>query len=217
MDQMRARGLNKPVWVNETNLPVCSDPVYPGFPCPQTFRGTPEEQANFIIQAYAEAIAVGLQKLFIFQLYDDGVGPNEYYGLIRNNGSPRPAYQAYAVAAGYLANATRATRLIESAGRVERIVVEMPSRTRVTVLWNRTPTPLTHPVPATNPTAYLIRKDGNGWQTPITTPNAFHRITLPGATNTYTPGVYHVGGDPFILIEHPVPFTRTYFFPLAGR
>jgi hypothetical protein len=216
MDLMRARGLAKPVWINETNLPVCSDPADPTFTCPQTYRGTPEEQANFVIQAYAEAIAVDLQKLFLFQLYDDGVGHDEFYGLLRNDNTARPAYAAYATAATYLSNARAAARYTEAGGAVERVVVIGTPLGRTTVIWNRTPTPLTALVSAANLSGTLVNKAGAA--TPISAgADGNYRISLPGATNRDPSGNYNIGGDPFILVEALPSLKPAFFLPIAGH
>ena len=48
----------KQVWVNETNIPVWGDPT-PTKREPGSHRATPDEQAAFILQAYAYAFAAG--------------------------------------------------------------------------------------------------------------------------------------------------------------
>ena len=48
------------------------------------------------------AYAAGVERGFLFQLYDDELGFGEYYGLVRNDGTPRPALQAAKL--GYMSN-----------------------------------------------------------------------------------------------------------------
>lgn len=68
---LAARGLSKPIWLNETGVPVWDD--YPGPVCEPTspFRASMSEQADFIIQSAFYATYAGADNLFFFQLYDD--------------------------------------------------------------------------------------------------------------------------------------------------
>ncbi|MFN8563627.1 MAG: fibronectin type III domain-containing protein [Anaerolineae bacterium] len=116
-------GLDRPVWLNESGVPVWDD--YPGptwtanQPSGRMYRGTMEEQALYMIESTAQAWAAGAEVVFIFQLYDDcGNQPlgtdfppdshqaGDAYGLFRNDRSspcfsqspqpntPRPAASA---------------------------------------------------------------------------------------------------------------------------
>jgi hypothetical protein len=65
------RGLEKPVWLNESGVPVWDD--YPGPVCEpdSPFRASMTEQADFIIQSAFYATYAGADNIFFFQLYDD--------------------------------------------------------------------------------------------------------------------------------------------------
>ncbi len=65
------RGLEKPIWLNESGVPVWDD--YPGPVCESTspFRASMSEQADFIIQSAFYATYAGADNIFFFQLYDD--------------------------------------------------------------------------------------------------------------------------------------------------
>ncbi|HIP72503.1 MAG TPA: hypothetical protein EYH05_14040 [Anaerolineae bacterium] len=67
----RARDLDKPIWLNESGVPVWDD--YPGPVCEpdSPYRATMSEQADFIIQSAFFATFAGADNLFFFQLYDD--------------------------------------------------------------------------------------------------------------------------------------------------
>ena len=69
-DTLAARSLDKPVWLNETGVPVWDD--YPGPVCEplSPLRATMSEQADFMIQSALYATFAGVDKLFFFQLYD---------------------------------------------------------------------------------------------------------------------------------------------------
>lgn len=64
-------GLRRPIWLNETGVPVWDD--YPG-PVWQPLspaRASSEQQAHYLIQSAVYAWAEGAEKVFFHQLYDD--------------------------------------------------------------------------------------------------------------------------------------------------
>ena len=68
---LAARNLEKPIWLNESGVPVWDD--YPGPVCEPTspFRASMSEQADFIIQSAFYAAYAGADNIFFFQLHDD--------------------------------------------------------------------------------------------------------------------------------------------------
>ena len=46
-------------------------------------------------------IAAGVERQAIYKMVDEEAEQGQYYGLVRNNGSTRPAYTAFQVAASY--------------------------------------------------------------------------------------------------------------------
>lgn len=207
-------GVTKPIWVNETNIPVCGDTaVDSALPCPTRWRGSMEEQAAFIIQAYALGAAAGVERIFVFQLYDDSVGEHEWFGLIRNDGSPRPAYTAYKVAAQYLSSYTSA--VLASEGKLEKVILYTPPDTKVTVIWNNSPSKVTANVVLLGSSAILL--DKYGVRKAISPQKGVLPLSLPGATyRDPVSGEYDLGGDPYILIEKGYPAKRLYL-PLVGK
>lgn len=206
---------NKEIWVNETNAPACGDRDLQGaIDCgDRNFKGSANlsEQADFIIQAFAYGFAAGLTRILIFQLYDDGWQyydgtHSQGYGLIRNGGSPRPAYTAYQVAVTYLSNLFSGLRT--SVGDVERITFGTPQG-KVTVLWDKSPQATEGTVAASAPTATLVYPDG---RTEVRSPlNNVYRISLPGATDNKNfqdnLNDYIIGGSPRLLVESLPPDT----------
>ncbi|RMG99952.1 MAG: hypothetical protein D6706_04680 [Chloroflexi bacterium] len=67
---LQSRGLDKPIWLNESGVPVWDD--YPGPICEpdSPFRASMNEQADFIIQSAFYATYAGADAIFFFQLYD---------------------------------------------------------------------------------------------------------------------------------------------------
>ena len=196
---MAALGMNKPIWINETNLTVCGDPVQPLHNCPSGWRGSLEEQSNYIIQIFALAAATNIEKTLIFQLYDDGIR-DDWYGIIRNNGQPRPSYQAYQTAARYLNGYQTAVLL--STAEYDRVVTTGGREGRVTVLWNKTDRPQTALIGATSSSASLVDKYGR--VSALTPRDGNYHITLAAAAySDWQTGEHYIGGDPVFLVEPP--------------
>lgn len=69
-----AYDLEKPIWLNESGVPIWDD--YPGpswvtEPKDKQLRATQEQQAYFFVQSTAYALAQGAEVIFYHQLYDD--------------------------------------------------------------------------------------------------------------------------------------------------
>ncbi len=186
----------KAIWVNEGNLPVWTESRlnnYQRFP----LSGTLEEQAAWVVQWYAYALAAGADRALMYRMHDSD--EPEAWGLARSDGSLRPAYVAYQLAARYFSHATSAARA--PLGEAEQIVFQRPGQ-RVTVVWNRTQ----HSIPpvdvgAAAPIALLVSIDGTSQR--VAPRGGVYQLSLPPATaNTGTsPDDYLVGGSPYILVE----------------
>jgi hypothetical protein len=67
--------LNKPIWLNESGVPVWDD--YPGptwagaDPSARVYRATMQQQAAYVVESTAYAWAEGAEVVFFHQLYDD--------------------------------------------------------------------------------------------------------------------------------------------------
>ncbi len=71
---LHAYGLTRPIWVNESGVPVWNDypgPVWASTPAERQLRATTEQQAWFFIQSTTYAFAEGAEVVFFHQLYDD--------------------------------------------------------------------------------------------------------------------------------------------------
>ncbi|MEA3395880.1 MAG: hypothetical protein U9R05_00265, partial [Chloroflexota bacterium] len=102
-------GLRQPLWIAETNAPPSDDPAWPIQGA--QFQISQEDQAAFVVQGLALALAGGAQRVALYKMIDlddDRVNP-EPFGLLRVDGSRRPACTAYRVAVAYLAGFRQAT------------------------------------------------------------------------------------------------------------
>jgi hypothetical protein len=208
---MTSHGIQgKPVWVNETNVVPWDDPVAPL--TPDHFRATQDEQANYLIQATAYALAGGVARMAVYKMLDDSPlvkHVEQAFGMVRadDSFSERPVFHAFQTSVHELAQTSRAQ--VVDLGAWNRVYLEQPSQgRRLTVTWNMTPQALPVTLAALSDTAQLM--DRFGATQPLTIDSDGHiQITLPPATaNTVQgyPDAYFIGGEPQIIVE-PLPDT----------
>jgi hypothetical protein len=215
-------GSPAPLWLTETNAMPYDDPDAGLGRQPNGIRVTMDQQAAYVVQALAMGLTAGYERLSFHSLTDRDTA-DEVWGLLRNDGSLRPAFVAYQTATRSFGGAQRAS----FAGReraewrwpaggflpnwqVYLVVVERDAgaqgRQRVSVLWNGDPDALQVSLPRLAERAILLDKYGR--VLPIEPDGDRWRLTLAGAT-AHSPldpeGFYYVGGDPLLLIEDGVP------------
>ncbi|MFN8534987.1 MAG: hypothetical protein U0556_15730 [Dehalococcoidia bacterium] len=167
---MQQKGFDKPIWANEVGVPIWNLGTGQNGPG----RATADEAANFIWQAFAYGFAAGLDKIFIFQLYDDGASsidpgtkqPADYFGLVSNGGEVRPSYRTYQLAVDYLSGAKLVTRV--NLGRKfkmgakgwDAITFWGGQEGKVTIAWSNIGQAAEIVIPATTQKAKLLDKFG---------------------------------------------------------
>ncbi len=93
-DMQHEYGLDKPIWVNETNAAPNLDPWWP-VERPQ-FQVDLDQQAWYIVQAHALGFGAGAERIAVYKLIDILLPEGgESFGILRPDYSPRPAYLAY--------------------------------------------------------------------------------------------------------------------------
>jgi hypothetical protein len=225
---LEERGISKPVWIVESNAVPVDDPKAPTKP--GAFRASQDEQASYIIQSFAMGIAAGVERHAVYKMLDEIPEDGQYYGLVRNDGTVRPAYVAYQVAASYLSNArwasytwtnssTPATdeeidALLASnrsrtqwvwPGQVNQVVVERGDR-RTTVVWNATPRPALARVPAAATAALAVTPFGESGE--LLAQDGAYTLELAPTTHNSDPqdlSLYLIGGRPWLLDEAVAP------------
>ncbi|MCC6176710.1 MAG: hypothetical protein IT305_15485 [Chloroflexi bacterium] len=228
------RGMKKPIWIGESNVIPYNDVNNP-LPAGQ-WRATLDQQAAYVIQSMALAVAANVDRYAIYKATDEtpenGI---ELWGLIRNNGTPKPAYVAYQVATTYFSNVTSAVYTWPGAGdrptydqykaimssndkrpqfiwpsQVSQVVMERGDHL-TTVVWNNSPEEVTHRVPANAKQATLVYK--NGQTETIKPKDGAYVLTLQPSTHNAEPrdpSIYLIGGEPLIIDEavRPLPTER---------
>ncbi len=201
--QMREHGFDKPLWLTETNAAPSTDPAWL-VPDPK-FAITLDEQAHFIIQSMAMALAAGASRVAIYKMADvpadRGANP-EPFGLVREDGSRRPAFSTFQVGSSYLAGFTEAA-LTERNDLYTVVTVKRGDSGWTTVAWTRQPSPQTISVAAHTPQATLV--DWNGHRQTIAARDGKYEIEIAGATCT---GGCFIGGAPRMIVEGSIGSAR---------
>jgi hypothetical protein len=192
------RGLDKPIWLVETNAPPYNDP---GWPVAEvTLAVTENEQAAFMPQALAAALAAGAERVGVYKLRDtedDRLANPEPFGLLRRDGSRRLAYATLKVAMEQMRGVHSAARLRwDEIGQFE---LQQEDR-RTTVLFARLPDNQIADVTAVAGSARLINMWGE--ESLIEAENGRYQIDLQSALCTQTIGDYcMIGGTTLYLVE----------------
>jgi len=183
--EMTRRGLYKPIWIAETNAYLS--------------RVSEAEQAYFIIQAFSLEIAAGARRIGVYKMADvatDQAADPEPFGLVRMDGTRRPAFDAYKVASTYLAGFQGG--MWDRQDDIAMVTVDRGQQT-TTVVWARTARPQRAMVPARTTRALLVEPDGRAYyQYPE---RGYYFIDLPGASCTMGGDGCAIGGAPRLLIE----------------
>lgn len=196
---MREHGIDKPIWINETNVTPWDDPAAP-LPR-ERFRATLDEQASYIVQALSYALAAGVERVAIYKMRDQpGLrAGDEAFGLVRSDGTTRPAYTAFQVATTYFAGVKQASAGFQ--GDTVNITMDKENE-RLTVVWTQSPEPQTARIRAIASEAVLVNKYGRTER--IASQEGYYVLNLAGATHNTVPGDskrYQIGGSPLIVVE----------------
>ncbi len=193
---LSAYGVQKPIWVNETNASPDSDPEWP-LVRPR-WRVSLEEQASFLLQGFGLALSAGAERVAVYKLKDTGLPPGgEPFGLIRADGSRRPAFDAYRLLTEHYAGTVGARE--ERYELYQVVTLDRGDRT-TRVLWARKDSDVSVAVPALAPEAQLI--DQTGVEQQLTAEGGEYRLTLPAARCADEQLGCIIGGSTYLLVEH---------------
>jgi hypothetical protein len=202
---MHSRGIDKPIWITETNVAPWDDPANPLGA--DSFRATLGEQASYVIQAYAAALAANVDRISMYSM-SDGDTPDgaDQLGLVRSDGSSRPAFEAYKTVQRYLSGASNGE--MGSDGDVVQVRLTRDAD-NITVAWNMASSATSASIAASAPSAILADKWGN--ERLIEAVDGAYQVELAGATAAtvpHAPTLRVIGGDPVIIIESSAPAPR---------
>jgi hypothetical protein len=197
----------KEVWINETNARPAVDPQV--YPPDASFREHPnttlEQQAAFMVQSYALAFAANRgARVAVYRLVDDlATDDDQAFGLVRDDGTPRPAYAAYQLIAQEFNGFVYARRVEEGTHPLVDYV-RLTFANQVThVVWALTEQNATLVIPSRSSQATLIDLGGNRWT--VMPESGAYRVTV-GAADCNDPATgCLIGGAPWLLVEEGVP------------
>lgn len=195
----RSFGLEKPVWLVETNAAPSSDESR--LVANPTFEVSLHEQAAYIPQALSLGLAAGADRIGIYKLLDtpgDLAANPEPFGLVRSDGSRRPAFHTYRTAIEHLSGGQDAYWL--DRGVISQVIVSKPDEL-VRIIWSRVESAYEVEIPAVASRALLVDMWGN------------RRAIVADAKGNYNVLVYGsecqetveefcmIGGPPLYILE----------------
>jgi hypothetical protein len=190
----------KRIWITETNAGPTDDPLWPVVR-PQ-YQINLAQQSAFLVQAVALGLAAGAERIEAYKFYDWNLPPgSETFGLIRADGSRRPAFYTWTMAIRHLND-------VESAVYTQTDtldVVRMSHRDdhQTLVAWARTAESTQLEVGGVDE-AMLIDQYGN--ETLLASQDGVVKLFLPGARCDRADGCA-VGGDVSLLVLPPGDIT----------
>ena len=192
---LAAYGLHKPIWVNETDAPPNDDPAYPLSEA--NYKVSMEEQASFLLQAFSLALSKGAERIAVYKwvVADPPLPGAEPNGVVRPDGSRRPAFDAYRLITTHYAGAISAHEDRQSLYTV--VTLDRGGRT-TRVLWARTEAEVTLSVPALATSAQLIEQSGA--EQTIEAADGQYTLLLPRARCADKRGCI-IGGPTYLLVE----------------
>lgn len=191
---------DKAIWINETNAAPTDDPQWqverPQFPVDL------EQQASFLVQAAALALAADVERVAVYKLYDQNLPPGgESFGIISPvDQQPRPAFFAWQMITQHFNAAVKASLVgvdpVPTTG-YHLVNLEYPDKSRLLVAWARTADEVTIKVTSEAPSAALMDIYGT-ISTVYPDENNDYDLKLPGATCDEQEGCF-IGGRPIML------------------
>lgn len=197
---MQNAGVVKPIWISETNAIPYDDTVrryHRG-----GFLASLDDQASFMIQTFAIDLALDVQRFEVNRMLDgsDFAAGGEPFGLVRNDGTVRPAFSAYRTAATLFAGTTSGTIQHDSHTGVYTVTLQRPGAT-ITVLWDLKPASATVSLPVVSTVQFF---DKFGQHPNVSVSGGRATIQLAGATgntNNANAADYVIGGNPMIVVQ----------------
>jgi hypothetical protein len=186
-------GIDKPIWINETNAAPNLDPWWPVER--PFFQVDLDQQAWYVVQAHALGFAAGADSIGIYKLIDILLPPGgESFGILRPDYSRRPAYLAYKTTIDLL-RGFEGPVLREQNDDFTVVTFRHPDKV-VRVLWAREDLALKIALPALAREGTLV--DYAGHETSLSAVDGEYLIDLEGARCR---DACEIGGPPLFLVE----------------
>jgi hypothetical protein len=195
-DLQNSFGIDKPIWINETNAAPNLDPWWP-VERPM-FQVDLDQQAWYLVQAYALGFAAGADSIGVYKLIDILLPQGgESFGILRPDYSKRPAYLAYLTTIRLLEGFSGPVEIEQSNDYF--IVTFRKNSQLIRILWARGDFALSLQVPALAGSGQLV--DYSGKSQIIDANDGHYQIDLQGAR---CGNACDIGGPPLFLVEEGV-------------
>jgi hypothetical protein len=185
---------DKTIWINETNAAPSNDPEWrvEGSQFPVDL----EQQAAFLVQAAALALAADVERIAVYKLYDQSLPPgSESFGILNPaNQQPRPAFFAWQMITTYFDTAE--TALLKQHPDLNAVLLAYPDETPLLVAWSRTAAEITLEIKTTDA---IEQMDIYGTISAATAENGVYTVRLPGAKCEDRQEGCFIGGRPVLL------------------
>lgn len=187
---------SKPIWITEAGVALRGYGIAPDEA--QWNYVTEEEAGWFAIQMVANAVAAGAERVMWFRLADDGM--SEAFGLVRSDGTRRPAYFAWQTATSLMHDIVEVQRLANDG--IVRIEMRRADGARIIVLYTEPGVGRNVTFQAEAPAAVVINSSG-GYTTAVPDENGWYQLYIPEARGRDFEELYNytVGGPPLIVLE----------------
>jgi hypothetical protein len=193
-DLQNSFGIDKPIWINETNAAPNLDPWWPVVR--PMFQVDLDQQAWYLVQAYALGFAAGADSIGVYKLIDILLPEGgESFGILRPDYSRRPAYLAYLTTIKLLEGFSGPID-IQRADDFFIVTFRKDDQT-IRILWSRKDNALSLQIPALAGSAQLI--DYSGKSEIVSPEDGMYQIALGGAR---CEDACDIGGPPLFLVEN---------------
>ena len=219
---LQSHGIDKPLWLSESNVAPYDDPATPR--TADLMHDTMAEQANFVIEAFAYGLSAGVQRLSIYRMADDPNDQSGPWGLLHSDGTPRPAFQAFQTAVREFSGATG----VEYHEQPYLATLSYDQGAdKVWLFWATGNAPVTGSAPLVGNAAVVFDKNGasTAVNLPLTGVQPAIGVPVPASASHNDDGGpqnSRVGGNPAFLVESgigqgiPLPDGSQYF-PQTGH
>lgn len=197
----------KSIWIDETNASPNLDPEWPM--TRPNWQITLDQQAAYLVQAVGLGLAAGADHIGVYKFYDWMLPPGgEPFGLLRADGSRRPAFNTWKMVIQHL-NGVQSAALARTDG-VDAVRLTQADGQQTLIVWARTAAQAQIMVSATGSESTLL--DQYGKMVTLRPINGAYTLSLPGATCNNVDGC-PVGGMPSLLVQPQGNFTLQEMTP----
>lgn len=186
---------DKEIWIDETNASPNLDPEW--LVARPNWQISLDQQAAYLVQASALALAAGADHIGVYKLYDWNLPPGaESFGLVRVDETRRPAFDAWRFVITQFNGVTGAQRALTD--RIHAVRLGHEEGRESLILWARTAAPAFVRVEGVSANAEIHDQYGNIVFTNLS--DNEQTFTLPGAVCNRVDGC-PVGGLPLVISD----------------